>query len=119
MKKLYYYILWSILLFLNSATNTFAAAGEFLWVKYNVWKTWDITIDHIPRMLASAIQLFIGFAWTIAVIFIIVWAYKILFGSIEQDKSKWKDTIFMAIWGFVIASLAWFIIRFILDNLTV
>jgi type IV secretory pathway VirB2 component (pilin) len=55
-------------------------------------------------------------AGTVAIIFIIIWAYKILFGSLEQDKTKWKDTIIMALSGFAIASLAWFIIKFIIDN---
>jgi type IV secretory pathway VirB2 component (pilin) len=55
-------------------------------------------------------------AGTIAIIFIIIWAYKILFGSLEQDKTKWKDTIIMALSWFAIASLAWFIIKLIIDN---
>ncbi len=58
-----------------------------------------------------------GIAGTIAVLFIIIGAYKLLLGSTSQDSSKGKDTIFMAITGFVIASLAWLIIRTIIDNI--
>ena len=86
------------------------------WVKWE-WNEW-ITLKDIPEMIKSAIEFFIWIAWTIAVIFIIIWAYKILFGSLQQDKTKWKDTIIMALWGFVIATLAWFIVQFIFDNFT-
>ncbi len=81
-------------------------------------RTWDIHTNDIPNIIKSAIDFFMSLAWTIAIIFIIIWAYKILFGSLEQDKTKWKDTIFMALWGFAIAALSWFIIKLIIDNLS-
>ena len=84
----------------------------------NALRTWDIHIDDIPVMIQWAINFFMGIAWTVAIIFIIIWAYKILFGSLEQDKTKWKDTIIMAIGWFALASLAWFIIKMIIDNLS-
>jgi len=34
------------------------------------------------------INFFMGIAGTVAVIFVIVGAYKILFGSLQQDKTK-------------------------------
>ena len=79
-------------------------------------RTWDIHIADIPNILKWAINFFMEIAGTVAIIFIIIWAYKILFGSLEQDKTKWKDTIIMALSWFAIASLAWFIIKFIIDN---
>lgn len=84
----------------------------------NAIRTWDIHTDDIPNIIKSAIDFFMGLAWTVAVIFVIVWAYKILFGSLEQDKTKWKDTIFMALGGFALAALSWFIIKLIIDNLS-
>ncbi len=81
-------------------------------------REWDIHTDDIPNILRWAIDFFMSIAWTIAVIFIIIWAYQILLGSMEQDKTKWKNTIIMAIWWFIIASLAWFIIKFIISNLS-
>ncbi len=81
-------------------------------------RTWNIHTEDIPNIMKWAIDFLMQIAWTIAIIFIIVWAYKILFGSLEQDKTKWKDTIIMALFGFAIASLAWFIIKFIIDNLS-
>ncbi|QFR39690.1 hypothetical protein A9Q91_05715 [Candidatus Gracilibacteria bacterium 28_42_T64] len=76
----------------------------------------DIHINNIPCLLKGAIDFFMGIAGTIAIIFVIIGAYKILFGSLEQDKTKGKDTIIMALTGFAIASLSWFIIKIILDN---
>jgi len=97
---------------------TFAAEWGFLW-NLATWKKlreWTVWFWDIPWMITYAIDFFMWIAATVSVIFIIIWAYKILFGSISQDKTKWRDTILMAIWGFIIASLAWFIIKFVLDN---
>lgn len=79
-------------------------------------RTWNIHVEDIPCMIQGAINFFLGIAGTIAVIFVIVWAYKILFGSLSQDTTKWKDTIIMALTGFAIATLSWFIIKILLDN---
>jgi RsiW-degrading membrane proteinase PrsW (M82 family) len=117
MNKLKIYT-WLLLLLINKIT--FASDWGIFWK--NMWdklKKWDkITLGDIPNMIKNMIEFFISIAWTIAVIFVIVWAYKILFGSLQQDKTKWKDTIIMALWGFVIATLAWFIVQFIFDNFT-
>ena len=86
------------------------------WEFHTDLREWDITFGDIPAIMTNAINFLMWIAATISVIFIIIWAYKILFGSISQDKTKWRDTILMAIWGFIIASLAWFIIKLILDN---
>jgi Zn-dependent protease with chaperone function len=103
--------------------NTYAA--EDLWVfgsdnscgiKQNDMRTWAIHIENIPCMIQWMINFFLWIAGTIAVIFVIIWAYKILFGSLSQDKTKWKDTIIMALTGFAIATLSWFIIKILLDN---
>jgi type IV secretory pathway VirB2 component (pilin) len=80
------------------------------------FRNWDIHIWDIPCLIQGAINFFLWIAWTIAVIFVIIWAYKILFGSLSQDKTKWKDTIIMALTGFAIATLSWFIIKILLDN---
>ena len=106
------------LLILLTTKISFAVDWWFLWD----WTTWkklrdgSISVSDIPNMITYAINFFMWIAATISVIFIIIWAYKILFGSISQDKTKWRDTILMAIWGFIIASLAWFIIKLVLDN---
>lgn len=81
-------------------------------------REWRIHIDDIPNIIRDAIDFFMWIAATVAIIFIIIWAYKILFWSITQETSEWKNTIIMAITWFVIASLSWFIIKLILDNFT-
>lgn len=125
MNKIFYTIIWLVL----SSHATFAD----WWILWNfksatsendssketeiAIKNWDIHVDDIPAIIKWAIDFFITIAWTVAIIFIIIWAYKILLGSLEQDKTKWKDTIIMAIGWFAIASLAWFIVKLIIDNL--
>jgi len=64
------------------------------------------------------IDFFLGIAGTISVIFVIIGAYQILFGSLQQNKSKGRDTIIAALGGFALSALAWFIVRFIIDNLS-
>ncbi|MDD3645775.1 MAG: pilin [Candidatus Gracilibacteria bacterium] len=80
-------------------------------------RTGDVHLSDIPQMIRNAIDFLMGFAGTIAIIFVIIGAYKILFGSLEQDKTKGRDTIIMALGGFALAALAWFIVKVILDNL--
>jgi len=117
MKKIAYIIIW----YLISLELSFAedAWWIFEWTEITKddVKNWNIHIDDIPKILRWAIDILLEIAWTISVIFIIIWAYKILFGSLTSEKTKWKDTIIMALTWFAIASLAWFIIKFLLDNL--
>lgn len=109
-------IIW-FLVFITNIPLSHAVDGGMLWNSVaDKLRNWNIWLSDIPNAIQGAINFFIGLAWWIAVIFIIIWAYKILFWSIEQDKTKWKDTVLMSIWGFIIASLAWFIVKFIFDN---
>lgn len=121
--KFIYIIIW----YISSNLYVFAEQNNtwLLWTfRWNATETekaireWDIHLSDIPVILKSLIDFLMWIAWTIAIIFIIIWAYKILFGSLEQDKTKWKDTIIMALWGFILASFSWFIIKFIIDNLS-
>lgn len=116
MKNLLFYIMWIIF------SLKFTYADWWVLWDFKEWETesairkWEIHIDDIPNIIKWAIDFLMWIAWTIAIIFVIVWAYKILFGSLENDKTKWKDTIIMAIIWFSIASLAWFIIKLVIDN---
>jgi len=115
MKNIFLIIMWFIL-----STHASFADWWILWdkVSEDQLRRWEVHIDDIPNIIKWAIDFLMSIAWTIAIIFVIIWAYKILFGSLEQDKTKWKDTIIMAVFWFAIASLAWFIIRLIIDNLS-
>jgi len=122
-------ILW--LFFILITNINFASAENNRWLlewieAKQVWKdmmtwtdrirTWEIQLSDIPNVIHAMINIFIWIAWTVSVLFVIIWAYKILFGSFENDHTKWRDTIVMAITGFAISVLAWFIVRFIFDN---
>jgi len=104
------------LLFFSIAFGSHAAEN-ILWISNTKLREWDVTLDDIPTAIKSAIDFFMWIAGTIAVIFVIIWAYKILFGSLQQDKTKWRDTIIMALWGFALAALAWMIIQVLIVNL--
>ena len=93
-----------------------AGIFEWSWVSANDLRNGNVSLDTIPNMIVSATNFLMGIAGTIAVIFVIIWAYQLLFGSLQQDKTKWRNTILMALGGFAIASLAWFIVKLIIDN---
>lgn len=112
MKKIFYLAI----LFLLFIENSFATDWWATWEPAIKLRNGDITYSDIPNILVKATEFFIWIAWTIAVIFIIIWAYKYLFGSIEQNTQKWKETIFMALIWFAIAASAFLIIKFVIDN---
>lgn len=85
-------------------------------ISYDELRNGNMDINTIPGLIKGAINFFIGIAGTISIIFIIIGAYFIMFGDIANDKSKGKDIIFKALGGFAISSLAWVIIKLILDN---
>ena len=114
MKKIFY----TIIAFIITTKLSYADSWLF-WSTLSETdiRNWNIHTRDIAEIIKWGIDFFIGIAWSIAVIFIIIWAYKILLGSLEQDKTKWKDTIIMALGWFIIAALAWFIIKLLVDNL--
>lgn len=95
---------------------SFAADDNILGIDNDRLRNGDVWLDDIPNAIRSLIDFFMGIAGTIAVIFIIIGAYKILFWSLQQDKTKGRDTIIMALSGFALAALAWMIIKIILAN---
>lgn len=116
MKNKFFYIFIYFILILE----TWFADTWIFWnsVSTNQIREWDIHINDIPNIIKWAIDFFIGIAWTISIIFIIIWAYQVMFWTFSWDKSKWKTTITMALWWFIIAALAWFIISFLIENLS-
>lgn len=121
MNKIIYILIWYIL-----SINIALADWWVLW-NFKKWdwtetekalRNWDISLDDIPNILNGIINFWLGIAWTISIIFVIVWGYKILFWSIEQDTTKWKNTIIMALVWFAISGSAWLIIKLIIDNIS-
>lgn len=117
MKKLFLVILT---LLLNLNTKVFAWIDSWIFwscLTADQIRQWDkVTIDTIPCVINEMINLFMWLAWTISIVFIIIWAYQMLFWSLAKDNSKWKTTIIYAISWFVLAAFSWVIIKFILDN---
>jgi len=114
MKKITY-ILW--FLFLSIHSQIYATdAGILGGVTQDKLRNGDIHTDDIPKIISYAIDYLMGIAATIAIIFVILGAYKIALGTIEWDKSKGKETIIYALAGFILASLSWIIMKFIIDN---
>lgn len=116
MKKIKYLILF---LLLTIHSNIFAAGDAWIlwWVSQDKIRRWDIHTDDIPWIIVYAINFLMWIAWTISIIFIIIWAYQIAFWSLSQDKSKWKETITLALAWFVLASLSWVILKLVISNL--
>lgn len=114
MRKIYFLLLW---LFLSSHASVYAGdSGVLGGTTVEKIRTWDIHSEDIPKILQWSIDYLMGFAATIAIIFIIVWGYKIALWSLEWEKSEWKKTIFLALGGFVLASVSWLILKLIIDN---
>lgn len=86
------------------------------WVSRGKLRDWDIHIDDIPNIIKFASEFILGLAWTIAIIFIIIWAYQLLLWPLDWDKSKGKTTIALALWWLILAALSWFILKLIVDN---
>jgi len=114
MKKIIYLFIWMMFsVRLAIADNTWIFGNTLTEDKI---RNWNIHTDDIPNILKSAIDFFMWIAWTIAIIFIIIWAYQMLFWSLEKDISKWRNTVIFALWWFVLAASSWVIIRLVLDN---
>lgn len=94
------------------------AAENYLGISNGSLRNGNVHIDDIPLAIKSVIDFLMGIAGTISIIFIIIWAYQILFWSLEQDKTKGKETIISALWGFALAALSWLIIKTIISNLS-
>jgi len=117
------YYIYTTHVFNMFAEWTWAPTGLLQWITPG-WgksasvriKEGDLHLDDIPNVINAMINIFLWMAWTISVIFVIIGAYKLLFGSLKQDHTKWRETIVMALTGFAISVLAWFIVKFIFNN---
>lgn len=84
----------------------------------NAIREGNISFNDIPVMIGWASNYLLGFAGTIAIVMIIYGAFqRSLFSITSDDKTKSTDTIKHGIYGFVLASCAWLIVRVIVANL--
>lgn len=115
--------IYTLLVLTFTYGNTYANDLWILWtnsscVSSNDLRTGQIKLDNIPCLIQSTTNYLLAIAGTISVIFIIIWAYQILFWSLTQNTTKWKDTIISALIWFALAALSWFIIKLVIDNFT-
>lgn len=114
MKNICLILIWYI-----SIAQAFAVDDDnILGISHNKLRRWDVDLDDIPTAITHAIDFFMGIAATVSVIFIVVGAYKILFWSLQQDKTKGRDTIIAALGWLALAALAWMIIKIIINTLS-
>ncbi len=118
MKKSIQLYLASTITLITQVQEIFAENKGLLdWAKdHEQIRKWEFHLEDIAPIINSMINTFLWIAWTVAVIFVIIGAYKLLFGSLKQDHTKWRETIIMALTGFAISLLAWFIVKFIFNN---
>jgi len=118
MKKLYFIFFWLLFLFQNKvfASDAWILWDWINWVSAEQLREGKIHIDDIPKILIYATDFLMWIRATIAIIFIIIGAYQLLLWPLDWNKTKWKETILLALWWLVLASLAWVILKAILDN---
>ncbi len=116
MKKIFFLLI----AFSSFISTSFAASNGYLCIDYENLRKWNVAFDSIPKAINCGTSFILSFAWTIAMVMIIVWALKLSLWSWiawSADKTKAKNTITFGILGFVVALSAWFIINLIIWNL--
>lgn len=78
----------------------------------------DMKMSCIPNYIKYLIDIIVGIAGTIAVIFIMVGGFKYIISGISEDKEAGKETIKHALIGLVITGLAWIIVTGIISIVT-
>ncbi len=120
MKKIKYLMFFTLTSMYNF---TFADAWIFSWISWS-WnaqdvsklRNWNFSIDDVPNILQLVTNYLMWLAWTISVIFIILWAYQMMIWSMSWEKTKWKNTVTLAASWFVLSALSWVILKTIIDN---
>lgn len=116
MKKIKYLIFMYLAI---SVWKVFASDAWVLWwVSASKLRNWDIHLQDIPKMISFAVDFLMWIAWTISIIFIIIWAYKLMLWQLQNDNSQWKETITLAILWLILSSISWIIMKILIDNFT-
>jgi len=108
-------LLWLFLLF--SRKITLAADWWIFWDYWNELKNWDIHVSDIAPMIKNIIQFLMWTVWLVAIIFIIIWAYQVLFWGLSDSRQQWMKTVASALTWLALAILSWFIVKLLFDNL--
>lgn len=82
------------------------------------FNTGDFHFGCIPYYIKYLIQGIIALAGTLAVIFIMVGGFKYIFSAVSEEKEAGKETIKNAIFGLIIAGMAWIIVTMVVSLAT-
>lgn len=80
--------------------------------------TGDFEMFCIPAYIKYLINIIVGIAGTVAVIFIMVGGFKYIISGISEDKEAGKETIKHAIIGLIITGLSWIIVTGVISIVT-
>lgn len=99
-------------------TPTASSSNNILWVDDADLRKWNVSMDTIPLVLVSIINVLLWVAGTISIVALIYYAVQMQINSGITGDSSWVDNakrwMKWAILGFIVAILAWFIvIRFV------
>lgn len=112
MKKFFYTVLSFFLVNIANAT-----ADTYVWLNKADLRDGNVSFWDIPKMVNALSSWLLWISATVAMVMIIIWAYKIALWSLNNQVQKWKEAITMGIVGLVVAVSAWFIINVIISNL--
>lgn len=77
-----------------------------------------IRLYMVPFFITYLIEMLLGLAGLISVLFMVVGGYKYAVGGLIEDKESGKKTILHALIGLVVALSAWIVVNFIQVALT-
>lgn len=78
----------------------------------------EMSFECIPNYIKYLIDIIVGLAATIAVVFVMVGAFKYIFSGFAEDKEGGKKTIQDALIGLIITGMAWIIVTGLVSLLT-
>ena len=107
------YFIFPLLILISMLSIVHADEANILWKSNTDLRTWNITMEDIPFMIASAIEYLLAIAGTICVVALIYHAVRMQFASGITGDSSWVDKakkwIYGSVLGFVLSMSAWFI----------
>ena len=80
--------------------------------------TGRMTLAMIPYFISYIINFMLPIIGLICVLFIVIGGYGYIYGGLIEQKEKGKKTIYHALLGMAVASLAWVIVNIILATVT-
>lgn len=116
---MYLQFFWSVLFFVWSLEKTHG--GSDMGILRGVGsvekiRRLDIHLEEIPAVILGMIEFIMEFIVAFTIVVLIIGAYQMIFGTVADERSRGKTTIYLALSGFVLASLSWVILKIVADN---